>query len=223
MTTAVQKSKGELRITGEDKLKSSASRRKVVVGRTNISVDEDIFEEFSSEAKRRDKTLFAFANESLSAIAKISAEGGEPSELYRFWRSVALLKEVDVITLPSDFVDELIAKQYASDREGLLKMFSDMGSHMVGILKIAAKDLNELAGLAQDLTLLLPIKQFKLTRSQEDDVVEIGIVGAGRRLESTECSFVFLQSILNGYGYKVTKHEMNVGTIMMVASRRKFA
>jgi len=223
MTTAVQKSKGELRITGEDNLKSSASRRKVVVGRTNISVDEGIFEEFSSEAKRRDKTLFAFANESLSAIAKISAEGGDPSELYRFWRSVALLKEVDVITLPSDFVDELIAKQYASDKEGLLKMFSDMGSHMVGILKIAAKDLNELAGLAQDLTLLLPIKQFKLSRSQGDDVVEIGIVGAGRRLESTECSFVFLQSILNGYGYKVTKHEMNVGTIMMVASRRKFA
>ena len=223
MTTAVQKSKGELKVTGEDNLKSSASRRKVVVGRTNISVDEGTFEEFSSEAKRRDKTLFAFANESLSAIAKISAEGGDPSELYRFWRSVALLKEVDVITLPSDFVDELIAKQYASDKEGLLKMFSDMGSQLVGILKIAAKDLDELADLARDLTLLLPIKQFKISRSQEDDVVEIGIVGAGRRLESTECSFAFVQSILNGYGFKVTKHEMNVGTIMMVASRRKFA
>lgn len=210
-------------MSGEDKLKSSASRRKLVVGRTNISVDEGIFEEFSSEAKRRDKTLFAFANESLSAIAKISAEGGDPSELYRFWRSVALLKQADVITLPSDFVDELIAKQYASNKETLLKMFSDMGSHLVGVLKIAAKDLDNLADLAQDLTLLLPIKQFKLSRSQGDDVVEIGIIGAGRRMESTECSFAFLQSILNGYGYKVTKHEMNVGTIMVVASRRKFA
>jgi len=223
MVAAQQKSKGKPEITVEDSPKSIVGRRKVLVARTNISVDQGVFDEFHSEAKRRDKTLFAFANESLSAIAKISGEGGDPAELYRFWRSVALLKQADVITLPSDFVDELIAKQYASDKESLLKMFSDMGSNLVGVLKIAARDLDQLADLARDFTALLPIKQFKLSRSPDDDVVEIGIVGAGRRMESTECSFVFLQSILNGYGYRVTKHEMNVGTIRVVASRRKFA
>jgi len=224
VTDAVeQKSEGKLEITSGDRRKSTVSRHARLVARTNISVDHEVFEEFSSQAKRKDKTLFAFANESLSAVAKITAEGGDPSDLYRFWSSVALLKRVDVITLPSDFVDELIAKQYASDKEGLLKMFSDLGSQLVGVLKIAAKDLDEVADLAQDFTALLPIKQFKISRTEEGDVLEIGIVGAGRRIESTECSFVFLQSILNGYGYTVTKHETSVGTVRVWASNRKFA
>jgi hypothetical protein len=189
--------------------------------RTNISVDEAVFDEFSSEAKRANKTLFAFANETLSTMAKISSEGGDPTELYSLWRAITVVKQVDVITFPSDFVDELIAKEYADDKEGLLKMFSDLGSRLVGVLKIAASDIDELALLGKDFALLLPLKQFKITRGKNPDSVEIGIVGAGRRIESTECSFVFLQSILNGYGYTVTKHEINTGTIMAWASKKK--
>ncbi len=220
---AGQISEGEPGTTGEDIDKSTVSRHKGFVARVNLSVDQAVFEEFSAQAKRKDKTLFAFANESLSAMAKITAEGGEPSDLYKFWRSIALLKQTDIITLPSDFVDRLIAREYASDKEGLLKMFSDLGSELVGVLKFGAKDLSELAALATDFTALLPIKQFKISQSQKDDSVEIGIVGAGRRIESTECSFVFLQSILNGYGYTVTNHDINIGTIMVRASKRRLS
>ncbi len=187
--------------------------------RTNISVDQSIFEEFSSQAERQNKTLFAFANESLSAVAKISAEGGNPADLYRFWRSVALLKQIDVITLPSDFIDELISKIYALDKSIILKMFRDLGSELVGVLKIAAENLDELGLLAKDFTALLPVKQFKISKLDGSEV-EIGIVGAGRRIESTECTLEFLKSILNGYGYTVTKNEINVGTIRLWASKR---
>jgi hypothetical protein len=183
-------------------------------------VDHAIFQEFSFQAKSQDKSLFAFANESLSAISKISAEGGNPADLYRLWRSITLLKQLDVITLPSDFVDELIGRQYTVDKEKLLRMFRDLGSKLVGVLKIAAENLDDLAQLATDFTGLLPLKQFKITRLRNGDTVEIGIIGAGRRIESTECSFEFLQSILNGYGYTVTKRELNVGTIRLWASGR---
>ena len=193
------------------------------MARTNISIDQAVFEEFSSQAKLKDKTLFAFANESLSTVARISAEGGDPSELYGLWRTISILKQVDVITLPSEFVDDLIAKQYAADREGLLRMFSDLGSRLVGVLKIAAHDIDGLAELAKDLVMLLPLKQLKISRSTDVNSIEIRIVGAGRRIESTECSFALLQSILNGYGYTITKHEINIGTIMAWASKRKFA
>jgi hypothetical protein len=189
--------------------------------RTNISVDQAVFDEFSSEAKRANKTLFAFANEALSTVAKVSSEGGDPAELYGLWRTITVLKQVDVITFPSDFVDELIGKEYADDKEGLLKMFSDLGSRLVGVLKIAAADIDQLALLGKDFALLLPLKRFKVTRGKDADSIEISIVGAGRRIESTECSFVFLQSILNGYGYTVTKHEINTGTIVAWASKRK--
>jgi hypothetical protein len=193
------------------------------MARTSISVDLNVFEEFSAQAKLKDKTLFAFANESLSTVSRISAEGGDPSELYDLWRMISLLKQVDVITLPSEFVDELIAKQYATDREGLLRMFSELGSRLVGILKIAARDIDGLAELGRDFVMLLPLKQLKISKSPDGDGIEIQIVGAGRRIESTECSYALLQSILNGYGYTVTKREINIGTIMAWASKRKFA
>lgn len=106
---------------------------KFKMARTNISVDQSVFDEFSYQAKRQNKTLFAFANESLSAIAKISAEGGSAADLLKMWRSVSLLKQLDVITLPSDFIDELIAKHYSVDKQGLLKMFGELGSSIVGI------------------------------------------------------------------------------------------
>jgi hypothetical protein len=190
--------------------------------RTNISVDEAVFDEFSSEAKRANKTLFAFTNEALSTVAKISSEGGDTVGLYGLWRTIMVLKQVDVITFPSDFVDELIAKEYADDKEGLLKMFSDLGGRLVGVLKIAAADINELALLGKDFALLLPLKQLKVTHGKDADSIEISIVGAGRRIESTECSFVFLQSILKGYGYTITKSEINTGTIMAWASKKKY-
>ena len=189
------------------------------MARTNISVDQAIFEEFSSQAERQNKTLFAYANESLSAVAKISAEGGNPADLYRLWRSVTLLKQIDVITLPSEFIDELIAKIYSMNKPELLKMFRNLGSELVGILKIAAGNLDELGQLAKDFTALLPVKQFKISKI-DASTVEIGIVGAGRRIESTECTLEFLKSILNGYGYTVTKSELNVGTIRLWASKR---
>ncbi len=189
------------------------------MARTNISVDQRVFEEFSSQAERQNKTLFAYANESLSAIAKISSEGGNPSDFYRLWKSISLLKQIDVITLPSEFIDELIAKIYSLDKPALLKMFGELGSQLVGILKIAAENLDELGQLAKDFTALLPVKQFKITRL-EGSSVEIGIVGAGRRIESTECTLEFLKSVLNGYGYSVTKSEINVGTIRLWAFKR---
>jgi hypothetical protein len=190
------------------------------MARTNISIDYRVFQDFSAQAKGQNKTLFAFANEALDAVAKISAEGGTPDELYRLWRTVSLLKQIDVITLPSDFIDELVAREYASDKAGILKMFRELGSKTVGVLKIVAADLNQLEEVAKDFTTLLPVKQFKISRQQDKDMVEVGVVGAGRRIESTECTLEFLASILNGYGYNVTKHEINVGTIRLWAKKR---
>ena len=191
------------------------------MARTNIAVDQKIFDAFSAEAEKQNKTLFAFANESLSVIAKVASEGGTPSDLYGIWRSASLLKQVDVITLPSDFVDDLISiLSMKNGKEQTLKMFSDLGSRVVSILKIGAADLPELAKVAKDFGGLLPIKQLTIAQQPERGVVEIDVVGAGRRIESTDCAREFLISIVRGYGYSVTKQETNVGTIRLWVTRR---
>jgi len=189
------------------------------MARTNISVDQQVFEEFSSQAEQQNKTLFAFANESLTAVSKICAEGGSPADLYSLWRSFSILKQVDVITLPSDFVDELVSKLYVIDKATPLNMFHNLGASLVGLLRIAAEDLDKLADLAKDFTAILPVKQFKIVK-QDENSVELDIVGAGRKLESTECTFEFVKAVLNGYGYTVTKHEISIGTLRIWATKR---
>ncbi|MGI0092370.1 MAG: hypothetical protein ACREBS_11745, partial [Nitrososphaerales archaeon] len=62
-------------------------------------------------------------------------------------------------------------------------------------------------------------KQFKITNIG-DTMVRIDIVGAGRRIESTQCTLEFIKSILNGYGYTPTKEEVSAGTLRILAQRR---
>ena len=191
------------------------------MARTNLSIDRKVFDEFSAQADRKNMTLYAFANESLSAISKISAEGGNPSEMYRIWRVLTILRQVDVITLPSDFVEELIERLYATDKEATITKFRELGSSVVGLLKMATEDISGLSDLAQDFGFIIPIKRFSMT-TLKDGKVEVGVVGAGKGMETTTCSSEFLKSILNGYGYDVVKEELHAGAIRLWAEKRNW-
>jgi hypothetical protein len=189
------------------------------MARTNIAVDRNVFQAFAAEAERQNKTLFALANESLSVVTKVAAEGGTPSDLLAIWHSISLLKEVDVITLPSDFVDEVTAELYALDREKTLRRYSDLGSRLSSLLKIFASDLPELSKLERGFRGLLPIKHLVI-RELGKGSYEIDVVGAGRRIESTECAREFLIAIVRGYGFTVSKQETNIGTIRLWVTSR---
>lgn len=188
------------------------------MARTNLSIDRTVFEEFAAEADRRKMTLFAFANEGLSSITKISREGGDPEEFYKIWRVLAILRQVDVITLPSDFVEDLIERQYKSDAAGTKAKFRELGTSLVGLLKMAAEDLEDLSPLASDFGFFIPIKHFALAKVK-DGVVQVDVVGAGKGIETTQCSSEFLKAIVSGYGYVVRKEELHPGTIRLVAEK----
>ena len=190
------------------------------MARTNLSVDGGIYEEFSSQARRQNKTLFAFTNETLGAICKICYEGGAVSDLYPLWHASSVLRQIEVMTLPSDFLEELIAAEYAGSKEKVLKMFWDLGSGLVGVLKMAAGDIETLAAMAKEFMLLLPIKNFKVGNNSKDGLMEVGIVGAGKRVETAECSAEFVKAVLNGYGYETTRQELGTGTIRLWARKR---
>jgi len=186
--------------------------------RTNLSIDKAVFEEFAAEADRRRMTLFAFANESLSAISKISREGGNPDEFYKIWRVLSILRQVDVITLPSDFVEELIEVQYKADMNATRAKFRNLGTSLIGLLKMAAENIEDLTPLAKDFGFFIPIKHFAITKLKTG-FLEITVVGAGKVMETTECSAEFLKSIIEGYGYAVTKEELHPGTIRFLADK----
>lgn len=186
--------------------------------RTNLSIDKGVFEEFAAEADRRKMTLFAFANESLSAITKICREGGNPEEFYKIWRVLSILREVDVITLPSDFVEDLIERLYRADSSQTKARFRELGTSLVGLLKMAAENVEDLTPLAKDFGFFIPIKHFELRRLK-DGYIQLDVVGAGKGMETCECSAEFMKSILAGYGYVVTKEELHPGTMRLLAER----
>ena len=189
------------------------------MARTNLSVDGAIYEEFSLQARRQNKTLFAFTNETLGSICKICNEGGSVGDVYPLWHASSVLRQIEVMTLPSDFLEELIEAQYATNKDKLLKMFWDLGLGLVGLLKIAAGDIETLANKTKEFMLLLPIKNFKVM-TNKDSMIEVGIVGAGKRIETAECSAEFVKAVLNGYGYETTKQELGTGTIRLWARKR---
>ncbi len=190
--------------------------RCIVVARANISLDRDVFDSFSAQVDRNGKTIYASTNEWLGAASEILAEGGDAKDLLRLWRSYSVLKQVDVITLPSDFVDDAIGKLYEADKVGILEMFDRLGSNLVGLLKIVAPDIEHLAVLAKDFVMLMPVKRLEM-KKVDGDSVQVSVVGAGKKISSTECSLAFIKAILNGYGRNVASQEASVGTISLRA------
>jgi len=176
-------------------------------------VDDAVFDEVSVQARRQGRTLYAFMNEALSVMTKICADGGDPSELLEMWRLTSTLKLLEVVTLPSDFADDLIVELYHIDKKALLRRASELGSRLVEPLQIIAGDIDRLSQLAQDLKLILPIKELKMVSDADKGSIEVAVVGAGRRLESTECCSSFLKALLEGYGYTVAKQDVGLGTI----------
>ena len=188
------------------------------MARTNLSIDKTVFEEFAAEADRRKMTLFAFANEALSAITKISREGGDPEEFYKIWRVLSILRQVDVITLPTDFVEYLIERQYKIDTAGTKAKFRELGTSLVGLLKMAAENIEDVTPLAKDFGFFIPIKHFALAQVKEG-VIQLDVVGAGKGIETTQCSSEFLKAVVIGYGYIIKKEELHPGTIRLVAEK----
>lgn len=176
-------------------------------------VDDDVFEDVSVQAHKQGRTLYAFMNETLSVMARICEGGGNPAELFEMWRLISNLKLLEVITLPSDFVDDLISELYQTDKEALLRKASELGSRLVEPLQIIAGDINDLIQLAQDLKLILPIKELKVSTNEESGSIEMIVLGAGRRIASTEACSSFLNAVLIGYGYSIVKQEVDLGTI----------
>ena len=192
------------------------------MARTNLSIDREVFREFAAQVERRNMTMFAFANESLTAVSKIAAEGGDPSSLYSIWKVVSILKEADAITLPSDFVEILIEELYVRDKRRVLQHFSDLGASMVGLLKIFADDATSLTALAKEFGFIVPIKRFSLSNGGTGNI-QLDVVGAGRSMATTECSTAFLKAVLNGYGYSVFKEDLHPGAIRLWGQKRSQA
>src|SRR3990172_6506942 len=92
-------------------------------------------------------------------------------------------------------------------------------SRFAGLLKMMAGHFDELTELAKDFSMILPVKRLELTQ-QDENTVRFNIIGAGRRMQTTESTLEFIKGVLNAYGYTVTKQELTVGAVSLLATKR---
>jgi len=187
--------------------------------RISISVDRGIGEDFSRQADRTGKPLYAFANDWLATASKISAQGGTADKAGEEWKVCSVFKDAEAIPLPAEFVEQLVEGLCQSDKEQALKTFRALGENLAPLLMIYAPKIDQLADIARGFAVMAPLKRLDIERIDGGSVV-ISVVGAGRRYDVTECAFEFLRAVLAGYGYMVTAYELGVGTIRLEAGRR---
>jgi hypothetical protein len=187
--------------------------------RTSISVDRGIGEEFSCQADRAGKPLYAFANDWLATATRISSQGGSANEAEAEWRVCSVFKDVEAIPLPAEFVERIAEDLCEADKEKALKTFRGLGEALTAILRIYAPRIEQLADLAKGFSGIAPLKRLDIERADERKLV-VSVVGAGRKHEVTECAFEFLRGLLAGYGYAVAAYELGVGTIRLEAERQ---
>ena len=120
-------------------------------------------------------------------------------------------KYADVITLPAAFFEELNDNLYAAGKAKLFRTFNKLGLDLVTLMEMAAPDVGQLALLANQFAQVIPTK--KISIKTEGNFILVDIIGAGRRIETTECSFEFVKAILLGYGYRIASQDIGVGII----------
>lgn len=185
--------------------------------RTNLSVESQVFEQFSKVARGQNKTIFAFTNETLSFATKVYSDGGSLADVRKLWNAYQLIKSIDIIPLPSDFVDEINEKLVASDEKWTMDAYFRLGSNVGALLKFAAQSVDSLSSMADDFFILIPVKHFKMTMVEGTRSIQVDILGAGHKIESAKCTAEFLRGILSSYDYEITRMELNVGTVRVWA------
>ncbi|MEM0117901.1 MAG: hypothetical protein QXV32_05600 [Conexivisphaerales archaeon] len=187
--------------------------------RTNLSVDSQVFEKFSQVAKQQNKTIFAFANEALDFVHTVYSQGGDLRDLRRLWNAYQIIKTIDVITLPSDFMDDLNEKLVKTDKEWTVSAFNNLGKSVGALLRMSSDDVDSLAKMAEDFFILIPVKHFKLAMLDQNSI-QVDIAGAGRKIESAECTAEFVKGVLEQYDYIAEKVELNIGTVRIKAIKK---
>ncbi len=203
---------------------AAQNESRATLPRTNISIADEVADRLSAEAMKRNKTLYAFANESLEAVISVCRLSGEPAEVLPAWKMGHMLKEVDAVPIPGDLVEKLLKKLYDTDRVWLLGVWSAEGRRIGSYLQMGYQELHQLSQAAVEFQGLLPMKRVEV-RSLDDEAgrsrMLLRAVGVGLSPESTACAEQFVRGIVESYSWAVKNSKVAEGILELEISRER--
>ena len=192
--------------------------------RTNISIADEVADELSAEALKRNKTLYAFANETLGAMISVCKLSGEPSEVLPAWKMGRMLKEVDAVPLPGDLLEKVIKKIYNSDRDWMLKTWFGEGQRIGNYLRMGYPELQSLAQAAIEFQGLLPLRRLEIREATGDGQkgqLVVRAVGAGMSEEATSCAEQFIRGVVDAYSWTTKSGRTSEGIIELQVMKER--
>jgi len=192
--------------------------------RTNISIADDVADGLSNEALKRNKTLYAFANESLTAVISVCGLSGEPSEVLPAWKMGRMLKDVDAVPLPGDLLEKIVKRLFAQDKDWLMKIWLGEGERIGSYLRMGYPDLTNLSQAAVEFQGLLPFKRLEFRSSDNPELkgqLVVRAIGAGMSPEATACAEQFIRGVVGAYTWWVKGSRTAEGIIEMQISKEK--
>ncbi|MBI3859091.1 MAG: hypothetical protein HY296_02465 [Thaumarchaeota archaeon] len=190
--------------------------------RTNISISDETADKLSEEAMKRNKTLYAFANESIEAVVSVCRLSGEPAEIPPAWKMGRMLKDLDAVPLPGDLLEKLIKKLFAHDREWLLSTWEGEGDRIGKYLQMGYQDMSQLSEAVVEFQGLLPMKRVEVRSIDSPEAkgkMSVRAVGAGLSAESTACAEHFMRGIIASYSWTVKQSRISEGMIEFEIAR----
>lgn len=180
--------------------------------RASLAVDAEIADSLSKLAEAKHMTLYSLTNQILQTFVEMMNENIEPQDVKALFRAHVLLRDLDAVVLPSEFMDMLIADLYAVNKEKLLERFRQLGRDVGKVLKVYAASVEELFELAKTVGQFFPLKRLEV-RPKQMKQYEIALLGVGSRPESTQCVYESVKAILHEYGYRTRNETVGKGII----------
>lgn len=182
------------------------------MGRSSIAVDSSIAEQLSKLAEEKHMTLYSLTNQILQVSLEMLREDYEPMDLKNLWQVYRILRDVDAVVLPADFMDTLIAELYRTNKDELLKRFYQLGRDVGKYLQVVSEEFDAILHIAQKVSRFFPLKKVEF-KYLSNDTYEVSVVGAGGRVETTWCMYEALRGILEEYGANIKDESVTKGLI----------
>jgi hypothetical protein len=180
--------------------------------RSSLAVESSIAEQLSKLAEEKHMTLYSLTNQILQTSLEMLREDFEPVDIKNLWQVYRILRDMDAVVLPADFMDSLIADLYKVEKDELLEKFHQLGRDVGRYLQVVSEEFDIILDIGQRFSRFFPLKKVEF-KYQGDGSYEISVVGAGGRIETTRCMYEALKGILEEYGATIKDESITKGLI----------
>ncbi len=185
-------------------------------GKKLVSVPEDILEDATALSRRKGASVGKFFEDALTQAVRVNSVGYDLKEVADFFDVVQAHKVLGGIFVPSSVLNYLVETAYKNDKEVLQTKWFESGQWTGKYMK--EKSENPINSLKNFL-------MFSRWDLNEVDVKQVGnsvrirCVSTVLSNEETELLSKFIQGILAGMGFKISKLDSLKGMIIMESTR----